>query len=121
MILSTGGRRLSWLHAVTILAGMEAVAVAAWLVPASVHVVSWTAAGPFRVALFAPRSRLIWLMTVALIVAAALVGWSRRVGLMPRVALVATALCVLWVWTIPFLPWLPDRVPALLLLAGPPT
>ena len=119
MILSTGGRRLSWLHAVTILAGMEAVAVAAWLVPASVHVVSWTAAGPFRVALFAPQSRLIWLMTAALVVAAALVGWSRRVGLMPRVASVAAALCVLWVWTIPFLPWLPDRVPALLLLTGP--
>jgi hypothetical protein len=26
---------------------------------------------------------------------------------------------VLWVWVIPFLPWLADRIPLLLVLAGP--
>src|SRR6185369_360711 len=38
------------------------VALAVWLIPASIHIVDWTADGPVRVALFAP----LWKLWAAL-------------------------------------------------------
>jgi len=64
--------RLSWRHVVTLVAAVEAVATAAWLVPASVHIVSWSESGPERVALFAPLARLRWLAAIGLLLALAL-------------------------------------------------
>lgn len=111
--------RRSWRHVVTLAAAVEAVATAAWLIPASVHVVSWSASGPARVALFAPRARLVWLVAVGLLLALALAAWSRSAGLRERVAAAAAPFCLLWLWGVPYLPWIPDRVPMLLVLAGP--
>ena len=111
--------RLSWRHVVTLVAAVEAVATAAWLIPASVHIVSWSESGPERVALFAPLTRLRWLVAVGLILALALAALSRKAGLAARLAAMAAPLCLLWLWVVPYLPWLPDRVPLLLVLAGP--
>ena len=36
-----------------------------------------------------------------------------------RVASSAAPLWLFWLWTVPYLPWLPDRLPLLLVLAGP--
>ena len=96
------------------------VAVAVWLLPASIHIVDWPASGPVRVALFAP----LWQLWMALAVAAA-VGRRSRSGVRHRgrAATVSdtalTPLALLWLWAIPYLPWLPDRAPVLLALAGP--
>ena len=110
--------RLSGRHVVTLVAAVEAVATAAWLVPASVHIVSWSESGPERVALFAPLARLSWLAAIGLLLALTLTASSRKAGL-ARLAARAAPLCLLWLWIVPYLPWLPDRVPLLLVLAGP--
>ena len=73
--------RLSWRHVVTLVAAVEGVAIAAWLVPASVHIVSWPESGPERVALFAPLTRLRWLVAIGVILALALAVVSRKAGL----------------------------------------
>jgi hypothetical protein len=111
--------RWSWRQAAALVAAVEAIAVAVWLIPASVVIVNWSAAGPQRVALFAPRATLVWLVAVGLLGALALAAWSRRTGRMTSVAGAATPFCLLWTWAVPYLPWLPDRVPLLLVLAGP--
>jgi hypothetical protein len=102
-----------------IAAGTLAVPVAIWLVPASVHIVAWSEAGPARIGLFASRASLTWLLAGGLAAAAALAVWGvrsdRLAGLADRIA----PLNLLWLWVVPFLPWLPDRVPFVLLLAGP--
>ena len=61
--------RLSWRAVVVVVLGLEAVAVALWLIPASIHVVDCPEAGPSRVALFAPQVRLIGLGVAALALA----------------------------------------------------
>jgi hypothetical protein len=94
-------------------AGMEAVAVAVWLIPASVHIVRWGSDGPQRIALFASRASLVWLVIAGAMAAGLFV-------LLRRERIVGFAwLSLLWLWAVPFLPWLPDRVPLLLVLAGP--
>jgi hypothetical protein len=101
---------------------VEAGAIAAmlWLVPASVQIVSWPDGGPVRVAYLAPLSQLYEAVAVAaLLVAAFAAGWKltgRAVG--DLCGILAPILC-LWLWVVPFLPWLPDRAPLLLVLAGP--
>lgn len=100
---------------ILIVAVCEAIAVAVWLLPASVHIVQWPASGPERLALLLPA----WQLGVALVAglvaaAAAMTRVSAR-----RAAAAAAPLLVLWLWTVPFLPWLPDRLPLLLVLAGP--
>jgi hypothetical protein len=104
--------------ALVIVAAAGAVAAAVWLEPASTLIVGWPAAGPERIALLAPVSRLVWAaatmfaLTIGLLVF--LDGPTRRF-----VATLAAPLCLLWLWVIPYLPWLPDRLPLLLALAGP--
>jgi hypothetical protein len=89
-----------------------AVAVAAWLAPASIDVVGWSAAGADRIAVFAPLYKL-WIALAAASAVAVFLG-IRRVP----ARLVSPALA-LWLWTVPYLPWLGARFPVLLLLAGP--
>jgi hypothetical protein len=93
--------------------GIGAAAVAVWLVPASVHIVRWTDAGPQRLALFASRNLLVALVVLGVVAGAAL--W--RAGQLHRRAF--AWLSLLWLWAVPYLPWLPDRFPLLLVLAGP--
>ena len=92
------------------------VAVAVWLIPASIHIVDWGAAGPSRIALFAP----LWQLWIALAVAVvAVLATSVRGGVTDGVRDTLMPLGLLWLWAIPFLPWIPDRAPVLLALAGP--
>ena len=93
------------------------VALAIWLVPASVHIVDWTAGGPVRVALFAPLWKL-WLALAAAVIAGLAIGVRYR-GQTDTVSDAAAPLALMWLWAIPYLPWIPDHAPLLLVLAGP--
>jgi hypothetical protein len=94
--------------------------VAVWLLPATVEIATWTATGPERLALLASPSRL-WIS-----LAAALAGAFVLIAAGPNAAAqrssrarIVAPLSILWLWAVPFLPWLPDRAPILLVLAGP--
>ncbi len=98
------------------------VACAVWLTPASIHIVDWTTDGPVRVAVFAP----LWQLWTALAIAALLagivlgisgVGHGGRAATLPDT--MVAPLGLMWLWVIPYLPWIPDRAPSLLVLAGP--
>jgi hypothetical protein len=97
-----------------------AVACAAWLTPASIHIASWGPDGPLRIAYLAPVSRL-WLFVVALEIAsaAAAVVLNRRGVALREMFRRVSPLLLLWLWLVPFLPWLADRSPLLLVFAGP--
>ncbi len=116
----SGAARPAWRDSIAIVAGVGAAAIAAWLLPASVYIVRWPASGPTRVGLFAPQSRLVWIAVIAAVCLAGVFAWTRRdAARLARAAAWLGPLSLLWSWTVPFLPWLPDRVPLLLLLAGP--
>ncbi len=97
-----------------------ASAAAVYLVPASVHIVAWPASGPVRMALVPPARLLLESLLVGVLAAAVCVAVVRaRGGDVDRVARSAAPLALLWLWTVPFLPSLPDHAPLLLVLAGP--
>jgi hypothetical protein len=110
----------SWL-----LLSVVAVALtsAIWLAPASIHIVGWPPGGPARVALLPPLSRLWWEVGLTCLVmgfAAALARLRSGAGAaLSTFARVVSPLALLLLWVVPFLPWLPDRAPLLLVLAGP--
>jgi hypothetical protein len=91
------------------------VAFASWLLPASIHIVRWTDDGLARVALYPPLWRLWIALATAVIVALALAAAPARA----TVDRCLTPCVLLWLWVVPYLPWLPDRAPALLALSGP--
>jgi hypothetical protein len=109
--------------ALTIVAAVAAAGIALWLLPASVHIVDWPRTGPHRVAVLAPLYRLWAIGAAAVVVAAALLLGAGRLpgspmshdGLARRLA----PLNILWIWTVPYWPWVPDRLPLLVALAGP--
>jgi hypothetical protein len=105
----------------TIVLSCLGAATAAWLLPASVHIVGWSRAdGVKRVALVAPLQT-IWVpLLLGGALALLLVALPPRTpdGLARRAHLVAP-LSLLWVWAAPFVPWLADRAPLLVALAGP--
>ncbi|MBS1817819.1 MAG: hypothetical protein JSU08_07815 [Acidobacteria bacterium] len=110
----TAAHRASWREHIQLLAAIEAVAVFCWLLPASVHIVEWPASGAVRLALLAPTWQLAaWLG--AGVVAYATVRISGRVSPAARVL---AALPALWLVALPYVPWIPDRLPLLLVLAG---
>src|SRR6266404_2663922 len=97
------------------------IAVGVWLLPASVHIVSWESTGPGRIALLASsRVLAVSLAAAATIVGGVIVAHS---VFGPRVSDgIAAALgpwALIWLWVVPYLPWLPDRAPLLLVLSGP--
>ena len=76
--------------------------------------------GPVRVALFAP----LWQLWTALAIAALLAGVVLGLAGVGHLAAarsdtMVAPLALMWLWVIPYLPWIPDRAPALLVLAGP--
>ena len=105
--------------AVLVLVGL-ALGVVAWLIPASQHIVSWRDGAAGRVALIAPLPRLVW-ATLAGVCVTVGAGWSCRRSGRPMGPLVRllSPLLLLWLWVVPYLPWLASEVPLLLLLAGP--
>ena len=101
------------------LVGM-AVGVAAWLLPASLHIVSWHDGMPGRVAFVAPLSFLFWSSLGGLLSVAACAWWWRRRGWPVRtLSAVLAPLLLLLLWVVPYVPWLPARVPLVMVLAGP--
>jgi hypothetical protein len=111
---------VSWRDRVAIVAGVSGVAVAAWLIPASVHIVRWSGDGPLRLALFGSRYLLVSLAIVAMVVSVTLLALAwRSPTRLATYADLLRPLALLWFWAVPYLPWLPDRVPLLLVLAGP--
>jgi hypothetical protein len=114
---TVGSRRAG--DVIAIYVSCVGVAIAYWLLPASVQIVDWTAAGPVRLAQFAPL-RTLWLALFSACGAATLLSlmYARFHVARPALPRVLAPLSLLWIWTLPFLPWLPDRAPALLLLAG---
>jgi hypothetical protein len=90
-----------------------------WLVPASVQIVSWDNAGTARVAVLAPLY-LLWIALAAgaLLAAATWFAGDRRASTRQTRADSLAPLSVLWLWALPFLPWVPDKLPLVLLLAG---
>lgn len=105
--------RGGWCSTLAVVSACFAMAVAAWLVPASVRIVQWPDAGPVRLALLSPTWQLAAWLVLAAVVAAVVLWrgseWTRDMA----------PLSLLWLWTVPFLPWLPDRLPLLLVLGGP--
>lgn len=105
---------------VTIAAASGAVALAVWLWPASVHIASWPRAGPHRIAIFAPLVRLWTLLAAAALGTGLAALWGRRsAGRLERLAGAVAPLIILYLWTVPYWPWLPDRFPLLIAGAGP--
>jgi hypothetical protein len=111
--------RSSWLDAAVVMAGIEAVAIAIWLIPASEHIVGWTAGGAARVALFAPARTLMILAGSGLLIGGLFAVWSRARRFSRELAERVLPLNILWLWALPYVPFLPDRFPLLLVLAGP--
>jgi hypothetical protein len=108
------------LTAVRLALVVAASAAALWLLPASIHIVNWSSTGPVRVALLAPSSRLAWAVVIAAggwAVVAAL--WTRLGRGLDDLARRVSPLWLLWIWAVPYLPWIPDRAPELLVFAGP--
>jgi hypothetical protein len=108
------GRR-TWRDVVAVGSATEALAVALWLWPASVHIVQWPPEGPVRLALLNPMWQLGAWLAAGLVAAAMKLLFVRRVDL----AWAMAPMSLLWLCAVPYLPWLPDRLPLLLLLAGP--
>ena len=103
--------------AVLLLAAGLAVGVATWLVPASIHVVGWEDGTSSRLALFPPTERLLALAGLAVLIVLVLTRLTS--DRLEAVSRMAAPLAVLWLWVLPYLPWLSDHVPVLLVLAGP--
>src|SRR5262249_55990017 len=114
-----GGRHVKKAIALLALAA-AGVAVAVWLTPASVHIAAWPEGGPLRIAYLAPLLRLgIALARSVLAVGGAVAILGRRGVAADAVARRLAPLSLLLLWLVPYLPWLPDRAPVLLVLAGP--
>lgn len=96
------------------------MALAGWLTPASVHIVQWPTSGPVRLALLSPAWQLaVWIAGAGVVATGALV-WGRRVdGRVTRLARLAAPFSLLWLWGVPYLPWMSDQLPLLLVLGGP--
>src|SRR5262245_2020908 len=91
-------------------------AIAVWLLPAVVEITTWTETGPERLALLPSVVRL-WLLLAAAAAAAAVLIATRPAQRARRAQIIAP-LAILWLWAVPFLPSLPNRVPILMVLAG---
>jgi hypothetical protein len=104
-----------WRSRLRLFGSLEAVAVAAWLAPASIHIVGWPAGGPVRLALLAPAWQLaLWLAAGGLLTLVLIASKQATAA-----ARVLAPVSTLWLLAVPYLPWLPDRVPLLLVLSGP--
>ena len=96
--------------AVLLLVACVAVAVAIWLLPASIHIIGWEDGAPSRLALVPPVE---WLLALAgLAVLAVLVLTRLSSDRLDAVLRVTAPLALLWLLALPYLPWLSDHVSA---------
>lgn len=113
-----------------------AIAGAAWVLPGSVHIVNWPSAGAVvqgfsaadpstgatisRVAFVPPLSRL-WVVAfaAATLVAACAYAWRATGRSLDDLARAASPLMLLLLWLVPFVPWICDVAPTLVVFAGP--
>ncbi len=97
-----------------------AFAAALYLLPASVQIIAWPAVGPERIGLLPPLSRAWWSLLAGVTLVGALAVTARRSPeRFDRRSRDVLPVALLLAWLIPFLPWLPDKAPLLLTLAGP--
>lgn len=96
-----------------------ATAVAAWLLPASVHIVLWEEDEVARIALLSPFSSLYLYIAVSLLVVTFLVLVAHKRDKLSELASILSPLVLLLLWVVPYLPLLPDKFPLLVSLAGP--
>jgi hypothetical protein len=108
-----------WSSLAIIAAAAEAVVIALWLIPSSVHIVSWPADGPVRVGLLGSARVLLGAAAATLAISAILVTWLRSTVWPRRLSSALAPLLLFWTWAVPYLPVLPDRMPLLLVLSGP--
>jgi hypothetical protein len=112
--MSAGGGPRSRAGAILIaISACCAAATALWLLPASIHIVRWEQETPARLALLRPA----WQLAVALAA-----GGAVGTGLALRAPAAARELApvnLMWLWAVPYAPWIADRFPLLLVLAGP--
>ena len=116
MTTQTVGQTRAWL---VLALASAAAATATWLAAASVHVVGWGGDSPSRVALLPPWSRLGIAVGVSAGIALALGVAAYRSGRLQQLARAVAPLTLLLLWVVPFLPWVPDHLPLLMVLAGP--
>ena len=112
-------RGMAWTGVV--LSAALAVGLAVWLAPASVQIVGWGTDGPVTLALVPPIGRLWVSVGLALLVGGLVAGaWPAVSGRPLRVlGRRLTPLLLLALWGLPYLPDVPQRLPLLLVLAGP--
>ena len=103
--------------ALSLLVALVAAALATWLVPASVHIVAWEDGTPARIALI--QSPLLLAALVGMAVLAFLLISRTPVPRFQIVSRVCAPLMLLILWALPYLPWLSDQFPLVLILAGP--
>ena len=118
---ASGHATAPWTRVAIVGSACAAIAMAAWLARASVHIDSWPASGPERVAYVAPVAEFLWDVALAITAFAAAVLIARRTGDrdLEVTARLLSPLQWLWLWTVPFWPVVPDRLPLLLAFAGP--
>lgn len=98
---------------------VTAAALVPWLAGASVYVADWSGRETERITLFPVDRPLI--LSSAVVLAALLLLWlpARGATALGSLAVRLRPLLLLWLWVIPYLPGPADRMPVLLVLAGP--
>lgn len=97
-----------------------ALASAIYLLPADVRIVTWTTGAPERLAMLPPLARLWMGAALGIGAVGGMTAINRAHGVnLRRTAAAITPMMLLALWSVPYLPWLPDRAPLLLLLTGP--
>ncbi len=119
MTPSIGDQRIRLLAPSGILLALAAAALPmfVWLTSATVRFVDWADGAPERMALVPGVRPLVWATLGAVGVIALIIGagWRRR----SRGASPLWPLALLWLPILPFIPWIPDRFPLLLVFQGP--
>jgi hypothetical protein len=89
-----------------------------WLIPGSIEIASWSRSGVDRIALLAPLYTL-WIALAAAVAFAAVIWWGGSSSARGTRAHIVAPFGALWLVVMPFAPWISDRFPLLMLLAGP--
>ncbi|HEX4348663.1 MAG TPA: hypothetical protein VHZ73_13895 [Vicinamibacterales bacterium] len=108
------------MSAARILVASFGLALFAWLIPSSIEISAWSRNALDRVALFAPLYAL-WIALGAAALLSALLWWGggRTAHARDRRAGIVAPAAALWLCAVPYVPWLPERFPLLLIVAGP--